>query len=68
MMQYSVYARHCASGESAGAHISRVKTMVPDEGIVSVLKITDKQFGDIINFTGNKARPPPKQPMQLEFF
>jgi CRISPR-associated protein Cas2 len=68
MLQYSVYIRHCASGESALVHINRVRMMVPDEGLVSVVKITDKQFGDIVNMTGKKARPPPQTPLQLELF
>ncbi len=68
MQQYSVYARHCASSESAAVHINRVKCMVPDEGLVSILKVTDKQFGDTIRFVGRKRKPPPPMPVQLEFF
>lgn len=68
MMQYSVYTRHCASGESAAVHINRVKNIVPAEGIVSILKVTDKQFGETIQFIGRKAKPPPATPQQLEFF
>lgn len=68
MMQYSVYIRHCASGESALVHTDRVRRLVPEEGMISVVKITDKQFGDIINIIGDKAKPPPKAPLQLELF
>ena len=68
MLQFSVYIRHCASGESALVHIDRVRMVVPDEGLVSVVKITDKQFGDIVNIIGKKAKPPPKAPLQLELF
>lgn len=68
MMQYSVYARHCASKENAEVHISRVQSFVPPDGAVSILTITDKQFGHIINFIGSKAEPPKRTPAQLEFF
>lgn len=68
MHQFSVYIRHCASGESAAVHIERVKYMVPDEGQVSILKVTDKQFGDTIQFVGKKSKPAPPAPKQLEFF
>lgn len=68
MHQFSVYVRHCASNEAATVHIRRIKNMVPDEGLISVLKVTDKQFGDTIRFIGRKRQPPPKQPMQLELF
>ena len=68
MHQFSVYIRHCASFEASEVHIKRVKTMVPDEGLVSILKVTDKQFGDTIQFVGKKRSPPPSQPIQLELF
>ena len=68
MHQFSVYVRHCASNEAAAVHIRRIKNMVPDEGLISVLKVTDKQFGDTIRFIGRKRQPPPEKPMQLEFF
>ncbi|MEK7263703.1 MAG: CRISPR-associated endonuclease Cas2 [Bacteroidota bacterium] len=68
MHQYSVYIRHCASGENAEVHIKRVEKMLPPKGLVSIVKITDKQFGMIKNFWGKEqeaAKPPPPQ---LEMF
>ena len=68
MLQFSVYIRHCASRENAAVHERRVKLMVPDEGSVSVLLVTDKQFGDMKTFYGLKNIPSPPAPVQLEFF
>ena len=68
MHQFSVYIRHCASYGSADVHIERVKYMVPDEGSVSILKVTDKQFENTIHIVGKKAKPPTPTPHQLEFF
>ncbi|MBQ0118063.1 MAG: CRISPR-associated endonuclease Cas2 [Flavobacterium sp.] len=68
MMQYSVYIRHCASSESADAHEKRIKELLPPLGKVSVLRITDKQFGNIMNFWGRAALPEKPQPLQLELF
>lgn len=68
MMQFSVYTRHCASDESAQVHIRRVKANIPEKGQVSILKITDKQFGDIANFWGAKEQPPSPTPTQMELF
>ena len=68
MHQFSVYIRHCASLESANVHINRVKGMVPDEGFVSIVKITDVQYGQTINFTGKLRKPPPQEFVQLELF
>lgn len=52
MMQFSVYIRHCASRESLEVHIKRVKSLLPETGKVSLLSVTDKQYGDIYNFWG----------------
>ena len=68
MHQFSVYIRHCASYGSAEVHIERVRHMVPDEGSVSILKVTDKQFENTIHLVGKKAKPPAATPCQLEFF
>ena len=68
MMQYSVYIRHCASKESLEVHLKRLKAIIPPEGLVSALQVTDKQFGSTVNFVGRRTAPPPEAPLQLEFF
>lgn len=68
MMQYSVYIRHCASGESADVHQKRINRLVPPLGKVSVLRITDKQFGMIINYLGKAKQESVDAPTQLELF
>lgn len=68
MMQYSVYMRHCASLESAKVHSKRVRGFVPKSGKVSILRITDKQFGMIENFFGAVEQPKIDVPQQLELF
>ena len=57
MMQYSVYNRHCASKESGEVHVKRIKSCVPEKGHVSILRITDKQYGDIMNYWEKKEKP-----------
>ncbi|TYB80304.1 CRISPR-associated endonuclease Cas2 [Bizionia gelidisalsuginis] len=68
MMQYSVYMRHCASSESADVHEKRIKRLLPPLGKVSILRITDKQFGNIMNFWGKAAVSKDPLPTQLELF
>jgi CRISPR-associated protein Cas2 len=68
MMQFSLYTRHCASSESADAHEKRIHKLLPPMGKVSLLRITDKQFGNIINFWGRAEVPKEPQPTQLELF
>ena len=69
MLQYSVYIRHCASYESQTVHVKRIKAFVPETGMVSILCVTDKQYGDIVNYWGKeKKKKKPTEPLQLEFF
>ena len=68
MMQYSVYVRHCASSESADVHEKRIFQLLPPLGKVSVLRITDKQFGNIQNFWGRVEVPKEPNHTQLELF
>lgn len=76
MMQFSVYIRHCASRESFDVHVKRVKSLLPETGRVSLLGVTDKQYGDMYNFwckpqsvkrskIGKKVI---REPVQLELF
>jgi len=68
MFQFSIYLRHCPSRENAEVHKKRVKQMLPKNGRVGILTITDKQFGNMEIFFSQKAekKQPPSQ--QLELF
>ena len=68
MLQYSVYARHCASYENANVHIRRVQLHLPDDGEVRILPITDKQFERMRIFWGKMRRQPEKPGSQLQLF
>lgn len=68
MFQFSMYVRHCNSRENAEVHIKRVKNILPANGHVGILCITDKQFGTIEIFMGKKPAPAPETPQQLELF
>jgi len=68
MMQYSVYMRHCPSDENAKVQVNRVKSVLPPDGEVRIVKITDKQFGKIEVFYGKKRQKTEKPALQLQFF
>ncbi|TGX81148.1 CRISPR-associated endonuclease Cas2 [Palleniella muris] len=68
MMQFSVYIRHCASYESLTVHKKRVKSLMPHSGKVSMIAVTDKQYGDMETVFGKSAKKEVKAPVQLEFF
>lgn len=68
MFQFSIYIRHCASIENAEVHIKRVKSFLPQFGKVGIMCITDKQFGNIELFYGQKKQIPDSPGQQLELF
>ncbi|MCX6141078.1 MAG: CRISPR-associated endonuclease Cas2 [Candidatus Kapabacteria bacterium] len=68
MLQYSVYIRHCASLENATVHIGRVEDTVPEQGLVSILTVTDKQYSSMKTFWGRERQPDAVNPQQLELF
>jgi len=68
MLQYSVYLRYCPSRENMEVHINYIKRNLPQEGKVSVMFLTDKQFECIYHFWGVEQVPAPGSPQQLELF
>lgn len=71
MMQYSVYVRHCTSSESADVHTKRVQNILPENGQISILRITDKQYGNMQSYVGPKKKKISEEkqiPVQLSLF
>lgn len=66
--QFSVYLRHCPSRENADVHIQRVKKYLPTQGQIGILRVTDKQFGEMILFSCAKKQSLPQPVQQLELF
>lgn len=68
MFQFSIYTRFCASRENANVHIKRIKSILPKNGKVAIMQITDKQFGMIELFYGKTEQKATAPPQQLELF
>lgn len=68
MFQFSIYLRHCPNADNANMHIQRVKRMLPPHGKIGILRITDKQFGDMEIFDCRMAAAIQQPPQQLELF
>ncbi len=68
MLQFSIYVRHSFSLENAQVHIERVKKWLPERGEVSIMRITDKQFGMIEFFHGARKEKPLQPSKQLTLF
>ena len=54
MMQYSVYVRICNGNEAAQKHLGRLQSMIPKEGAVRALMITEKQYEAMKILCGSK--------------
>jgi CRISPR-associated protein Cas2 len=68
MFQFSIYLRHCPSRENAEVHIKRTKNNLPKRGKVGIMCVTDKQFGQMELFFGQKETEIPQPVQQLQLF
>lgn len=68
MMQFSVYARHCAGEECARTVRRSVRLGLPPDGQVRLLSVTDRQFGKMEVYFGKKRAPAEDPPQQLMLF
>lgn len=68
MMQFSVYARHCSSEEFAAGVKAEIRGVLPDEGQVRLLAVTDRQFGKMEVHRGKKRGKAEEPPPQLMLF
>jgi len=67
-LQYSVYARFCASDEVAATYRARIQSTLPPDGYVRILSVTDRQFGKMQSFYGKKRQQNEAVPDQLTLF
>lgn len=63
MIQYSVYARPCVTYDRVLTHSRRVKALLPLEGHVRCMYVTNIQWSKMFVFHG--ANAPPADPEQL---
>lgn len=52
MLQKSVYSKLVMNYGSCNLEIEKIKRNKPKDGLVQCLTVTEKQFADIINITG----------------
>jgi len=67
-MQYSVYARFCASEEIAETYRERIERALPPDGYIRLLAVTDRQFAKMRNYYGKKQTTTESKPSQLTLF
>ena len=68
MLQFSVYARYCKSEEASEVHRKRVQAVLPPDGQVRLMAVTDAQFGKMQVFYGKNREETEKAPEQMLFF
>lgn len=68
MVQYSVYSRPCPSDENAVVHVNRVKSNLPPNGQVRILKFTDKQYARMECFQSRISAKTETMPGQIQLF
>ncbi len=66
--QFSVYARFCNGNEQFEAHMRRIEAHLPQTGEIHVLAFTDRQYENIVRFSGQSCRKSRKNPNQLALF
>jgi CRISPR-associated protein Cas2 len=66
--QFSVYARFCNGKEQFETYLRRIEANLPDSGDVHVLTFTDKQYENIVRFSGRRRKRQQKNPDQLALF
>jgi len=66
--QFSVYARFCNGKEQFETYMRRIEASLPDRGDIHVLTFTDRQYENIVRFSGQRRKKQQKNPDQLALF
>lgn len=66
--QFSVYMKYCSGKEQVKALTNKIGSAVPEYGDVKILAITDKQYENVVSFSGRRRSAPAKNPGQLALF
>jgi CRISPR-associated protein Cas2 len=56
MLQWSIYTRYCKNNAGAEQVIESLNHVLPPMGNIRVLKVTEKQFDNIILLLGKKKK------------
>ena len=63
-----MYARFCNGKEQFEAYMRRIESNLPSTGEIHVLSFTDRQYENIVRFSGQSRRRPKQNPEQLALF
>jgi CRISPR-associated protein Cas2 len=66
--QFSVYARFCNGKEQFETYMRRIEANLPERGEIDILNFTDRQYENIVRFSGQRKKRQKKNPDQLALF
>ena len=66
--QFSIYLRSCSGKEQMETYVGRIRNNLPEFGQVHLVAITDKQYENIVRFSGKSRQATRKNPGQLALF
>ena len=66
--QFSVYARFVNGRAAFSTRLKRIERNLPGQGDVQILGFTDRQYRDIVHFSGQGRLSARKNPEQLVLF
>lgn len=67
MAQFSIYYRVMGNKDVARRYMKTIESEVPENGSVNILTVTDKQYENMVCFTGRKKKPA-QRILQLALF
>lgn len=68
MAQFSIYTRFCSGKEQYETFVRHIEANLPDKGDIHILGFTDRQYENIIRFSGQSRKRQRKNPGQLALF
>ena len=68
MLQFSVYARYFATEDASASIRKGISEVIPDDGRVRILAVTDKQFAKMEVYYGKTAERVEDPPAQMMLF
>ena len=68
MLQFSVYARYFATEDASTSIRKGIAEIIPDDGRVRLLSVTDKQFAKMEVYYGKTAERVEDPPAQMMLF
>ena len=68
MLQFSVYARYFATEDASASIRKGIAEIIPDDGRVRLMSVTDRQFGKMEVYYGKTAERTEDPPAQTMLF